>query len=137
MQILVNGIRVNVFSTHLDADSSSRRATQMSELKSWASGFAEQRILAGDFNAWPGASEISNMTSSHIDTWAVRQVRGHRGRYSGNEAGNTRNSRIDYVWLSKSATRTTIKASRVYDVRNSSGVAPSDHRPVMTTFEVK
>jgi hypothetical protein len=25
----------------------------------------------------------------------------------------------------------------VYDVRNSSGVAPSDHRPVMTTFEVK
>ena len=57
--------------------------------------------------------------------------------YSGNDAGNTRNSRIDYVWLSKSATRTTIKASRVYDVRNSSGVAPSDHRPVMTTFEVR
>lgn len=137
VQILVNGIRVNVFSTHLDADSSSRRATQMNELKSWASSFAEQRIFAGDFNAWPGASEISNMTSSYIDTWAYAKSAGTATAYSGNEAGNTRNSRIDYVWLSKSATRTTIKASRVYDVRNSSGVMPSDHRPVMTTFEVK
>ena len=137
VQILVNGIRVNVFSTHLDADSSSRRATQMRELNSWASGFAEQRIQAGDYNAWPGASEISNMTSGHIDTWAYAKSAGTAASYSGNDAGNTRNSRIDYVWLSRSATRTTITASRVYDVRNSSGVAPSDHRPVMTTFAVR
>jgi endonuclease/exonuclease/phosphatase family metal-dependent hydrolase len=137
IQILVNGIRVNVFSTHLDADSSSRRATQMRELNSWASGFAEQRIQAGDYNAWPGASEISNMTSGHIDTWAYARTAGTAVAYSGNEAGNTRNSRIDYVWLSKGATRTRITASRVFDVRNSSGVAPSDHRPVMTTFEVR
>ena len=27
--VIVNGIRVNLYSTHLDADSSSRRATQM------------------------------------------------------------------------------------------------------------
>ena len=137
VQILVNGIRVNVFSTHLDADSASRRTTQMNELKSWASSYAEQRILAGDFNAWPGAAEISNMTSSYIDTWAYAKAAGTAVAYSGNEAGNTRNSRIDYIFLSKGATRTTIKGSRVFDVRNSSGVMPSDHRPVMTTFEVK
>ena len=137
VQILAGGIRVNVFSTHLDADSSARRTTQMNELKSWASSFAEQRIQAGDYNAWPGAAEIANMTSGHIDTWAYAKAAGTAVAYSGNEAGNTRNSRIDYVWLSKSATRTTITASRVFDVRNSSGVAPSDHRPVMTTFEVK
>jgi endonuclease/exonuclease/phosphatase family metal-dependent hydrolase len=137
VQILVNGIRVNVFSTHLDADSASRRTTQMNQLKSWASSYAEQRILAGDFNAWPGAAEISNMTSSYIDTWAYAKAAGTAVAYSGNEAGNTRNSRIDYIFLSKGATRTTIKGSRVFDVRNSSGVMPSDHRPVMTTFEVK
>src|SRR5215207_2425264 len=57
-QIVVNGVRVNIFSTHLDADSSSRRATQMDELKSWASGYSQQHIFAGDFNAWPGATEI-------------------------------------------------------------------------------
>ena len=138
VQILVNGIRVNVFSTHLDADSSSRRATQMNELKSWASGFAEQRIQAGDFNAWPGASrdlEHDQRPTSTPGPYA--KAAGTAVAYSGNDAGNTRNSRIDYVWLSKSATRTTIKASRVFDVRNSSGVVPSDHRPVMTTFEVR
>ena len=54
-QIVVNGVRVNIFSTHLDADSSSRRATQMDELKSWAAGYSQQHIIAGDFNAWPGA----------------------------------------------------------------------------------
>ena len=137
MQILVGGIRVNVFSTHLDADSAARRTTQMNELKSWASSFTEQRILAGDFNAWPGASEISTMTSAYIDTWAAAKTAGTSVAYSGNEAGNTRNSRIDYVFLSKGASRTTIKASQVFDVRNSSGVAPSDHRPVMTTLLVK
>jgi hypothetical protein len=52
---------VNVFTTHLDAESSGRRATQMRELNSWAGTFAEQRIIVGDFNAWPGAWEISNM----------------------------------------------------------------------------
>ena len=59
------------------------------------------------------------------------------GNVAGNTAGNTRNSRIDYVWLAKTATRTTIRASQVFDVRNSSGVMPSDHRPVMTTFEIR
>ena len=137
IQILVNGIRVNVFSTHLDADSASRRTTQMSELKSWASGFAEQRILAGDFNAWPGAGEISNMTGAYIDTWAQAVTNNTDVSYSGNTAGNTRNSRIDYVWLSKSASRAKVKASQVFNVVDSKGVAPSDHRPVMTTFEVK
>jgi len=137
VQILVNGIRVNVFSTHLDADYASRRTTQINELKSWASSYSEQRIFAGDFNAWPGTAEISNMAGSYIDTWAYAKAAGTAVAYSGNEAGNTRNSRIDYIWLSKNATRTTIKGSRVYDVRNSSGVMPSDHRPVMTTFEVK
>jgi endonuclease/exonuclease/phosphatase family metal-dependent hydrolase len=137
VQILVGGIRVNVFSTHLDADSAARRTTQMNQLKSWASSFSEQRILAGDFNAWPGAAEISTITSAYIDTWAAAKTAGTSVAYSGNEAGNTRNSRIDYVFLSKGASRTTIKASQVFDVRNSSGVAPSDHRPVMTTFLVK
>jgi endonuclease/exonuclease/phosphatase family metal-dependent hydrolase len=137
VQILVGGIRVNVFSTHLDSDSAARRTTQMNQLKSWASSFSEQRILAGDFNAWPGATEISTITSAYIDTWAAAKTAGTSVAYSGNEAGNTRNSRIDYVFLSKGASRTTIKASQVFDVRNSSGVAPSDHRPVMTTFLVK
>jgi endonuclease/exonuclease/phosphatase family metal-dependent hydrolase len=67
IRITVNGRTVNLFSTHLDADSSSRRATQMEELKKWAAGFPEQRIVAGDFNTWPSAGEIARMTGTHFD----------------------------------------------------------------------
>ena len=135
--IIVNGIRVNVYSTHLDPDSSSRRSTQMRELLSWADNYPEQRIIAGDFNAWPGASEISIMKADYKDSWAVAQSLEIDVAYSGNTAGNTRNSRIDYIWYSEKATRLKLKQVRVFDVRNSSGVMPSDHRPVMATFEVK
>jgi endonuclease/exonuclease/phosphatase family metal-dependent hydrolase len=135
--VIVNGIRVNIYSTHLDADSSSRRTTQMRELTSWADNYPEQRILAGDFNAWPGATEISVMKAAHNDSWAVAQSLDVEIAYSGNTAGNTRNSRIDYVWYSKGATRLKLKQAQVFDTRNSSGVMPSDHRPLMATYEVR
>jgi endonuclease/exonuclease/phosphatase family metal-dependent hydrolase len=135
--VIVNGIRVNVYSTHLDADSSSRRTTQMRELTAWADNYPEQRILAGDYNAWPGATEITNMTSKHYDAWAVAVQNDVDVAYSGNTAGNTRNSRIDYVFYSKGASRLRLREARVFDTRNSSGVMPSDHRPLMATFEVK
>lgn len=137
VQILVNGIRVNVFGTHLDAESSSRRATQMNQLKSYASSFSQQWIYGGDFNAWPGATEIKIMTSSNYDAWAVAVANNTDIAYAGNLAGNTRNSRIDYVFYSKNASRLHLKSTRVFDTRNSSGVSPSDHRPVMATFEVR
>ena len=136
-QIVVNGIRVNVFSTHLDSESSSYRTTQIKQLKTWVGAFAQQHVVAGDFNAWPGATEITYMTSSFYDAWAVAKASGTAVAYSGNEAGNTRNSRIDYVWYSRSASRLVLKGARVFDTRDSSGVMPSDHRPVMATFDVK
>jgi endonuclease/exonuclease/phosphatase family metal-dependent hydrolase len=137
IRLTLNGRTVNVFSTHLDEASSSMRTTQINELKSWASTFPEQRVIAGDFNAWPSLAEISLMTSGHYDTWAVAKANGTAIAYSGNEAGNTRNSRIDYIFQSKGATLLAIKASQVFDTRNSSGVMPSDHKPLMTTFTVK
>lgn len=137
IKITVNGRSINIFSTHLDADSSSRRSTQMSQLKSWMSGFSEQRMVGGDFNTWPSAGEIGSMTGTYYDTWAEAMADGNAVAYSGNSAGNTRNTRIDYIFVSRGASRAVIRESRVFDVRNSSGVMPSDHRPVMTTFEIR
>ena len=77
------------------------------------------------------------MTALFRDTWAEAKAAGTAIAYAGNEAGNTRNSRIDYVWVSKAATTLVIKSSQVFDLRDSSGIMPSDHRPVMTTFEVR
>jgi endonuclease/exonuclease/phosphatase family metal-dependent hydrolase len=130
--ITVNGRTINVFSTHLDDSSSSMRTTEISQLKSWASGRSEQRIIMGDFNAWPGATEIQNMTSSYYDSWAQAKSEGTAIWYSGNEAGNTRNSRIDYIWRSRGATSLVLTASQVYDTGSI-----SDHRPVSATFTVK
>lgn len=135
-QIVVNGVTVNIFSTHLDPDSATRRAMQIAELKTWTTGLSQQQIIAGDFNASPGAAEIANMTAFANDAWAVARAQGTSVAYAGNEAGNTRNTRIDYIWYAKAAVQLTLKGARVFDIRDADGVTPSDHRPVMATFEV-
>ena len=55
-------------------------STQMKQLKAWADNYPEQRILAGDFNAWPGATEIDVMTAKHNDSWALAVSEQHRRR---------------------------------------------------------
>jgi endonuclease/exonuclease/phosphatase family metal-dependent hydrolase len=137
IRITVNGRSVSVFSTHLDHESASRRATQMEELKKWALGFPEQRIIAGDFNTWPTAGEIgARMTGTYFDVWAEAAKAGTTVSFPGND-GQTRNSRIDYIFLSHGATRTTIKGAQVIDTRDKNGVMASDHRPLVGFFEVK
>jgi endonuclease/exonuclease/phosphatase family metal-dependent hydrolase len=135
--ITVNGRTVNLITTHLDADSSSRRVTQVKDLMHWAGGLAEQRIVCGDFNASASATESNTMKASYVDTWAEAQAENTDIAYAGNDAGNTRNSRIDYIYYSKNATKLRLVSSQVFDVRDSHGVMPSDHRPVMSTFSVQ
>ena len=135
--ITINGRTINFTSTHLDADSTSYRLQEIGELTSWAKGLAESRIIAGDFNAWPGSTEIATMKSTYVDSWAQAQTDGTAVAYSGNSAGNTRNSRIDYIYYSKGATLLKLVSSQVFDVRDANGVMPSDHRPVMSVFTVK
>jgi endonuclease/exonuclease/phosphatase family metal-dependent hydrolase len=136
VSITVNGYIVNMFSTHLDDGSSSIRATQMNELKAWMTNFAERRIVAGDFNTWPSAGEITRMTGSYYDAWAVAAAAGTAVAFSGNN-GETRNSRIDYIFYSKGASHLFLKGTRVFDTRDSRGLMPSDHRPLMATFDVR
>jgi len=77
------------------------------------------------------------MKSSYYDSWAEAQADGTAVAYPGNTAGNTRNSRIDYIYYSKSASALTLKSSQVFDVRDANGVMPSDHRPILSIFTVK
>ena len=135
--INVNGRPINITSTHLDADSTSYRLAEIGELTAWAKGLAEPRIIAGDFNAYPGSTENATMMATYVDSWAQAQADGTAVAYPGNTAGNTRNSRIDYIYYSKGATVLTLVSSQVFDVRDASGVMPSDHRPVLSTFTIK
>ena len=128
---------VHFTSTHLDADSTGYRLTEIGELMSWQRTLSEPRIIAGDFNAWPGSSEHAKMTGSYYDSWSEADGDGNAVAYSGNSAGNTRKSRIDYIYYSHGATVLSLKSSQVFDVRDSNGVQPSDHRPVLTVFAIK
>jgi len=133
----LNGRTVNFTSVHLHPDSASYRTTEIGELTAWERGLAEQRIIAGDFNALPTWPEIAGMTKSYYDSWAEAQADGTEVAYAGNTAGNTRNSRIDFIYYSHAATNLALKSSQVYDTRDANGVMPSDHRPVMSVFTVK
>jgi len=136
LRLNVNGRIVNVFSTHLDHQSSSTRMTQIRQLVSWAATHAEQRIIAGDFNAWPGTGEYNEMLRTHNDGWAVARSAGVAYSFAGNPDGNTRNTRIDYVWGSRGATALQVLRAEVFDTRDSSGRKPSDHNPLIVTYRV-
>lgn len=138
IRILVNNISVNVFSTHLDASYSSRRLTQVKEMNVWAANFAEQRVLAGDFNAYSAScAEIKAMAVNHLDAWLVAKAKGTAVTFPDNPSGATRNTRIDYVWYSKAASRLVLLGMQVLDTRAANGVMPSDHRPILATYDVK
>lgn len=137
MRISVNGRTVNVTSTHLHPNSSTYRLQEIQELFSWEPNFSEQRIIAGDFNAGPTSTETATMKQKYYDTWAEAYADGTAISYPGNPYGYTRNSRIDYIYQSHGATCLVLKSVQVYDVRDSSGIMPSDHRPLMSTFTVK
>jgi endonuclease/exonuclease/phosphatase family metal-dependent hydrolase len=137
IELTVNGRTINFTSTHLHPDSASYRMTEIGELTSWERGMAEQRIIAGDFNASYTSTEDATMTKTYYDSWGEAQADGTAVAYAGNTAGNTRNGRIDFIYYSRTATNLVLKSSQVYDTRDANGVMPSDHRPVMSVFTVK
>jgi endonuclease/exonuclease/phosphatase family metal-dependent hydrolase len=135
--ITVNGRTIDFFSTHLDQNATSYRLREIGELTGWATNIAQQRIIAGDFNAWPGSTETATMKQTYYDSWAEAQADGTDMAYPGNTVGNTRNSRIDYIYYSHGATNLVLKSMQVFDTRDARGVMPSDHRPIEAIYTVK
>ena len=137
-RIVVNGRTVNLIIGHLDPSSSTMRLTQAREVISWASTFPENRIITGDMNAWPDQSSIAEYNKAYYDSWSVATGKGTAYQFSGlSPDGATKKGRIDYIFYSKSASNLKVVSSKVYDTRDSLGYMPSDHRPVVTTFEVR
>lgn len=136
--VSVNGRNINFISTHLASESSGYRSTQIRQLMPWARSFAEQRIIAGDFNA--GLSNIPYMQDEYDDGWATALANGTAQDYLGNwRQGSTyiNGYRIDFVFTSEGASRLTLRSARVYDTRDANGELPSDHKPVLVTYAVQ
>ncbi len=136
--IVVNGRTVNFILTHLDPYDQAMRLTQAKDAIRWASGYAENRILAGDMNAWPDQSSIAEINRSYYDAWTTATNNGTATGISGiSPFGATKKGRIDYIFYSKSAPDLVVISASTPDTRDSSGVMPSDHRPVVVNFEVR
>jgi endonuclease/exonuclease/phosphatase family metal-dependent hydrolase len=136
--IIVNGRRINLIVGHLDPSSQTMRLIQAKEVIAWAATFAENRIITGDMNAWPDQSSIVEYRKTYYDSWDVAEAKGTATGISGiTPFGATKKGRIDYIFFSKNAPNLVVLSSKTPDTRDSSGVMPSDHRPVVTTFEVR
>ena len=129
----VNGRTINFTSVHLDSENASYRIKEISELLPWEAGLAENRLVLGDFNAWPAATEITTMKATYLDTWLAAQA---LGTAIGN--GITHGShRIDYIFQSKGASNLILVSEQIYATADANGVTPSDHQPVLAVFEVR
>ncbi len=135
--ISVNGRTINFMSTHFDPYDESNRISEAKQLVSYANGFAEDRIILGDFNALPNTTEMNTIGAAYHDAWVDAQKLGTDITASDNPNGYTRRARIDFVWYSKSEAHLTLKSAQVVDTRDGNGVMPSDHRPLLATFTVQ
>jgi endonuclease/exonuclease/phosphatase family metal-dependent hydrolase len=131
--ISVNGRTINVTSTHMDNVSQSNRLKETSEVLAWETTLAEERIVCGDWNAWPGTTEILHMQASYVETWSAAKA---AGAAIGN--GITHGShQIDYIFQSKTATHLTLKSVQIFNTADANGIMPSDHQPVLAVFQVQ
>ncbi len=84
----IGGRNVSFFATHFDDAASSNRVVEAGELKSWATNFAEPRIMTGDFNGSPDTAEASSMSESYYDSWNEAMNRGTASSYPDNPQYN-------------------------------------------------
>lgn len=134
--VSVNGRTINFVSTHLASESASYRALQIQQLMPWARGFAEQRIIAGDFNA--GLVNVPSMETEYVDGWTTADTKHTAQCYPGNTRfGATHNYKIDFSFHSRAAAALTVEAARVHDTRDANGRMPSDHKPLLVTYTVR
>jgi endonuclease/exonuclease/phosphatase family metal-dependent hydrolase len=135
--IAFNGRNVNFMTTHLDPYEASARLTQAKDLVSYANGFAEDRIICGDFNEQATNPPMTTMTAAYHDAWVEAKKAGVAVTAPDNPNGYTRNSRIDYILYSRQQQYLKLQRLQVVDTRDASGIMPSDHRPVLAEFLVQ
>jgi endonuclease/exonuclease/phosphatase family metal-dependent hydrolase len=133
LSVLINNRPLNVWSGHFALDSSAVRLAEALALQACEVLYPEARIAAMDFNAQYGTAEYNSMATGHVDAWKYAPT---KLNYSGNCDGCTRNSRIDYMFTSRSASWLTLKSAQIVDTRNASGVAASDHKPLIVEYDV-
>lgn len=115
-RLMVRGVPVRFYNTHLQHTSGAIRVAQVEQIKKLIGTTDEPTVLTGDLNAEPSSPEIASITAMFADTW--REV-GVGDGYT----FDTRNphARIDYVLTSADV---AARRARVVDS------TASDHLPL-------
>jgi endonuclease/exonuclease/phosphatase family metal-dependent hydrolase len=126
---------VSFIVTHLanSARNVDDRIKQIAQLIPWAESQGMPRVLMGDLNAQPNASELVPLMNSYSDSWAEAAAAGIIG---GIPSGATRTSgtgRIDYILYTPGA-GLRVNWVETVDAAALVGIRASDHNPVVTTF---
>ena len=130
MEIDFHGTPIQIFNTHLGL-SKGERQRQVDALlgEDWMgkSTCPKPRILVGDFNALPSASEIKQLTSVLDD--AQLQLPGHKPK--GTFFSRLPKARIDYIFADSE-----LVVSAVHVPRSELTRLASDHLPLIVDFKV-
>lgn len=117
VKVTVRGVRVRVFTTHLQHDSQPERLLQIARIREIVGLSRESVVLLGDLNALPHAPEIAAITEDLVDAWVAAGV-GDGFTFD----AVTPHARIDYVMSSPDVVaRTAVVVSS----------DASDHLPVV------
>jgi endonuclease/exonuclease/phosphatase family metal-dependent hydrolase len=136
--VIVNGRTVTFISTHIDNASYTYRMAEINAILPWAATMPENRLILGDFNAGPTSTEVAKMLETYTETWREAKLLGTNISAPDNPNAITRTSQqIDYIFQSRQATTLKLLSTEVMDTRDANGIAPSDHKPVLSVFEIK
>jgi len=122
-----------LFTTHPDPDSAQKRNAELTQILVWQCQRLQNAtplIICGDFNATPTSVEVAPWPVLFKDAWTEAKKIGKATSFTTD--GITHGShRIDYVWYRGM----TIESCEVPDTRDSGGIYPSDHHPVVAVFK--
>jgi endonuclease/exonuclease/phosphatase family metal-dependent hydrolase len=93
--VLVRGVRVRAFNTHLQHNSQAERLAQIAAIRDIVAQSRESVVLVGDLNATPESPEIGAISEDLADAWVAAGV-GDGFTYD----AETPHARIDYVMTS-------------------------------------
>ena len=135
MTLAINGLHVNVFSTHVEYFNASWRPIQIREAVRWMDGFGPRQIVMGDFNTNPNTSDYQIIARPYQDAWIAAQNSGRATAYNGTGATRGTGSRFDYIFHER-VDSLSLQSVRVPDSRVN-GVRSSDHDPVVAVYTIR
>jgi len=132
IQVTVNGAPVHISTTHLFAWDTTVRANQLALFQNWLSSQGGRRIVAGDFNAFPGDATtwIPAWTAEYKDAWVTAtswiQPTGDGGFTFDKRTATGNPERIDYHWTKG------VNVSEMFVVKTQR----SDHHALVADYNV-